>query len=143
VTYHAKYGSLGATDAEKQRRYGGMGIAATGVVLYYLSHKNYLVAGLYSAIAAGYYASSSDYKEGSGYGSLALGVTRDQQKLLIDIPAEELLALSAEERLSLVLRRQEVKASESQAKWNAISTAVVVGVPIIAFLGLDFAKGKK
>jgi hypothetical protein len=63
MTYHTKYGSLGATDAEKQRRYGLMGMASVGVVLYYLSHKNYVVAGLYSAITAGYFASSADYRE--------------------------------------------------------------------------------
>ena len=53
MPYHAQHRySLGATDAEKQRRYGSMGLAASGVGLYYLSQKNYLVAGLYSAIAA-------------------------------------------------------------------------------------------
>lgn len=55
--------SLGATDAEKELRYARMGVAASGVVLYYLTHKNYVVAGLYSAIAAGYFASSGDYKK--------------------------------------------------------------------------------
>jgi hypothetical protein len=67
----------------------------------------------------------------------ALGVTKEQQKVLIDIPIAELRALSAEERLSLVLRRQEVKASESSARWNAVSSFVVVAVPIAAFLGVS------
>jgi hypothetical protein len=73
----------------------------------------------------------------------ALGVTREQQELLIDIPSEELLALSAQERLSLVLRRQEVKAAESSARWGAIATAVAVAVPIAAFLGFSLVATKK
>jgi hypothetical protein len=140
MSYHAKH-SLGATHAEKRRRYSGMGLAATGVVLYYFSHKNYLVAGLYSAIAAGYFASSADHKEESPP-ALALGVTKEQQQVLIDSPSAELKNLPAEERLGLVLRRQEVKAAESAARWDAISTAVVVGAPIAAFLGISLAKGK-
>jgi uncharacterized protein YjeT (DUF2065 family) len=130
LTYRRTHGALGATDEEKRRRYGGMGIAASGVVLYYLVHKNYLVAGLYSAIAAGYFASSADYKPALPSPLPALGVTRDQQKLLIDIPAEELEKIPAEQRLQLVLRRQEVKAAESASRWSAISTAVIVAVPI-------------
>jgi hypothetical protein len=115
-----------------------MGIAASGVVLYYAAHKNYLVAGLYSAIAAGYFAFSKDYEEDATLPpALALGVTKDQQKLLIDIPAEELSSLPADERLNLVLRRQEVKAAESSARWDAISTAVMVAAPIAAFIGID------
>jgi peptidoglycan hydrolase-like amidase len=138
MSYHAKP-ALGATDAAKHRRYGRMGIAASGVVLYYLSHKNYLVAGLYSAIAAGYFASMSDYKEGevTPLPTVALGVTQDQQRVLIDIPEEQLKKMDAEARLSLVLRRQEVKAAESSARWDAISTAVMVAAPVAAFIGID------
>lgn len=74
----------------------------------------------------------------------ALGMTREQQKILIDIPPTELKNLPAEERLSLVLRRQEVKASESAARWDAISSFVAVAVPIAAFLGISswITKGK-
>ena len=63
MAYVVPQQSLGATDAEKELRYARMGLAASGVVAYYLAHKNYLVAGLYTAIAAGYFASSSDYKK--------------------------------------------------------------------------------
>ena len=73
----------------------------------------------------------------------ALGVTREQQKLLIDIPEEELLKLTAQERLGLVLRRQEVKAAESSARWGAVTTAVAVAAPIAAFFGLSWFTGKK
>ena len=134
MSYTRRHKPLGATDAEKQRRYGLMGIAASGVVLYYATHKNYVVAGLYSAIAAGYFASSADYKPKPA--ALALGVTKEQQRILINIPTEELTSLPAEERLSLVLRRQEVKAAESSARWNAISTAVIVAAPIATLVGL-------
>jgi len=142
MSYHAQHkpGALGATAAEKQRRYGGMGIAASGVVLYYLAHKNYFVASLYSAIAAGYFAASADHKPLPP--ALALGVTKDQQRVLIDIPEAELTKLDAEARLGLVLRRQEVKAAESSARWDAISTAVVVAVPIAAFIGIPLVSKK-
>jgi hypothetical protein len=75
----------------------------------------------------------------------ALGVTRAQQKLLIDIPEEELLKLTTQERLDLVLRRQEVKAAESSARWGAIATAIAVAAPLAAFFGFSWAadKGKK
>lgn len=73
----------------------------------------------------------------------ALGVTRDQQKVLIDIPEEELLKLTPQERLNLVLRRQEVKAAESSARWNAIATAAAVAVPLAAFLGFSWASKDK
>lgn len=78
------------------------------------------------------------------YHSTSLGVTKEQQKILLDIPEAELKSMSAEERLSLVLRRQEVKAAESSARWDAISSAVVVAVPIAAFLGISswLTKGK-
>lgn len=73
----------------------------------------------------------------------ALGVTREQQKALIDIPIAELKALPPEERLNLVLRRQEVKAAESSARWDAVATFVTVAVPIAAFLGISWAaKGR-
>ena len=78
------------------------------------------------------------------YIPLPLGVTKEQQKILLDIPPEELKNLPAEERLSLVLRRQEVKAAESAARWSALSTAVIVAVPIAALLGISswISKGK-
>lgn len=73
----------------------------------------------------------------------ALGVTKEQQKVLIAIPEAQLKNLSAEERLNLVLRRQEVKAVESSARWNAISTAITVAVPIAAFFGISWvSKGR-
>jgi len=73
----------------------------------------------------------------------ALGVTREQQEVLIAIPEAQLKNLSAEERLNLVLRRQEVKATESSARWDAISTFVTVAVPIAAFFGISWAaKGR-
>jgi len=74
----------------------------------------------------------------------ALGVTKEQQKILIDIPPAELKALPPEERLALVLRRQEVKAAESAARWDAISSFVAVAAPIAAFLGISswISKGK-
>jgi hypothetical protein len=144
MPYHLKNtpGALGATDAQKERRYGRMGIAASGVVLYYLTHRNYLVAGLYSAIAAGYFASAADYKKAEP-SPLALGVTRAQQKLLVNIPEEDLQAIPAEERLSLVLRRQEVKAAESAARWEGLATAVAVAAPIAAFMGITWFSEKK
>lgn len=74
----------------------------------------------------------------------ALGVTRAQQTTLVEsVTDEELAALDPETRLNLVLRRQEVKASESQARWAAISSFVIVSVPIATFLGLSFAGRKK
>ncbi len=73
----------------------------------------------------------------------ALGVTKEQQKILIDIPAAQLKNLPAEERLRLVLRRQEVKAAESSARWDAISSFVAIAAPIAAVLGINWAtKGK-
>ena len=70
----------------------------------------------------------------------ALGVTRDQQKFLLEsVTDEELLDLPPEERLRLVLRRQEVKASESSARWSALATFVSVAVPIAAFMGISWA----
>ena len=72
----------------------------------------------------------------------ALGVTKEQQKVLIDIPVEELQKLSAQERLSLVLRRQEVKAAESAARWSAIATAIPLAVTLAAFLGLSWVSKK-
>ena len=74
----------------------------------------------------------------------ALGVTKDQQKILVDVPEEQLRALAPEERLALVLRRQEVKAAESAAMWDAISSFVAVAAPIAAFLGVSswISKGK-
>lgn len=71
------------------------------------------------------------------YYRIPLGVTKEQQKILLDIPPAELKNLPAEERLSLVLRRQEVKAAESAARWDAISSAIAVAVPIAAFLGVS------
>lgn len=75
----------------------------------------------------------------------ALGVTKEQQKALIAIPAEELQKLPASERLQLVLRRQEVKAAESSARWSAIATAVPLAATLAAFLGLSWVskKGRK
>jgi hypothetical protein len=69
----------------------------------------------------------------------ALGVTKEQQKLLIDIPVEQLKELGPVERLELVLRRQEVKAAESSARWNAAATFVSIAVPVAAMLGLSWA----
>jgi hypothetical protein len=55
----------------------------------------------------------------------ALGVTRDHQKTLLkSVTDSELQSLPPEERLRLVLRRQEVKAAESHARWSALSTFV-------------------
>ena len=69
-----------------------------------------------------------------------LGVTRDQQKILLESVTEsELRNLPPEERLRLVLRRQEAKASESSARWGAVATFVSVAVPITAFLGISWA----
>lgn len=72
----------------------------------------------------------------------ALGVTKEQQKILLNIPTAELENLPAEERLGLVLRRQEVKATESSARWDALATFVSVAVPIAAFLGISSWVGK-
>ena len=69
----------------------------------------------------------------------ALGVTKEQQEVLIDIPQEQLRALPPEERLNLVLSRQAVKAQESSARWDALSTFVSVTVPIAAFFGISWA----
>jgi hypothetical protein len=73
----------------------------------------------------------------------ALGVTRDQQKILIDIPAEELQKLPPDVRLNLVLRRQEVKAAERASFWEGLSTAVVVAAPLAAFFGFSWFERKK
>lgn len=73
----------------------------------------------------------------------ALGVTRAQQKTLIDIPDEDLRAMEPEQRLNLVLRRQEVKAAESAAFWDAVASAVTVGVPLLAFFGISSLASKK
>jgi hypothetical protein len=70
----------------------------------------------------------------------ALGVTRDQQKYLLkSVTEEELQSIVPEERLRLVLRRQEAKAAESSARWSAIATFVSVAVPIAAFMGISWA----
>lgn len=73
----------------------------------------------------------------------ALGVTRAQQELLIDIPDIDLRNMPAEERLALVLRRQEVKAAESSARWDALATFVSVAVPLTAFFGISWAASKR
>ena len=74
----------------------------------------------------------------------ALGVTKEQQRILIDIPEEELRKLPTEERLALVLRRQEVKAAESAARWDAISSFATIAIPLAAFFGITswVSKGK-
>ena len=69
----------------------------------------------------------------------ALGVTTEQQKVLLDIPIDKLRDLPPQDRLGLVLRRQEVKAMESSAMWDAVATFVSVAVPIAAFFGLSWA----
>jgi hypothetical protein len=65
-----------------------------------------------------------------------LGVTRDQQAKLLEVSDEELQSLPPEVRLNLVLRRQEVKATELSARWNAIATGIAVAVPILAVFGI-------
>lgn len=74
-----------------------------------------------------------------------LGVTKAQQETLVtSVTDEELRSLPPEERLGLVLRRQEVKAMESSARWDALATFVTVAVPIAAFFGFSWAAaGKK
>jgi hypothetical protein len=73
----------------------------------------------------------------------ALGLTRAQQTTLVEsVTVEELEALPVQERLGLVLRRQEVKAAESSARWSALSTFVVVAVPIAAFFGISLRSKK-
>lgn len=73
----------------------------------------------------------------------ALGVTKDQQETLVDIPEADLRKLPTEERLNLVLRRQEVKAAESSARWDALATFTTVAIPIAAFFGISWVtKGK-
>lgn len=75
-----------------------------------------------------------------------LGVTRDQQSKLLEIPVEELEALPADVRLNLVLRRQEVKAAETAAFWDSVSTAIAVAIPALAVFGITLGinrKGKK
>ena len=54
---------LGATPEAKSSRYAWMGLASVGVVGYYWKHNNPWVAGLYSVIAFGYFATSQDYKK--------------------------------------------------------------------------------
>jgi hypothetical protein len=69
-----------------------------------------------------------------------LGVTRDQQKILLEsVTEDELRELPAEERLRLVLRRQEAKAAESGARWGALATFVSIAVPVTAFFGISWA----
>lgn len=70
----------------------------------------------------------------------ALGMTEDQQKALIQIPMEEIQAIPAEERLRLSLRRQEVKAAEKSARWDAISSFASVLVPITTILGISLVR---
>lgn len=71
-----------------------------------------------------------------------LGVTQDQQAKLLEVTDEELAALPADVRLNLVLRRQEVKATELNAKWSAIATAITVAVPVLAIFGISM-RGRK
>jgi hypothetical protein len=63
MSYTHPRAALGATPKSKSSRYALMGLASVGVVGYYLSHKNPWVAGLYSVIAVGYFATAKDYEE--------------------------------------------------------------------------------
>jgi hypothetical protein len=50
-----------------------MGLASVGVVGYYWSHKNPWVAGLYSVIAFGYFATAKDYDKEAKEAALVKG----------------------------------------------------------------------
>jgi hypothetical protein len=76
------------------------------------------------------------------YVRTGLGVTRDQQSQLLKVTDEELAALPTDVRLNLVLRRQEVKASELAARWSAVATAIAVAVPILAVFGITMRANK-
>ena len=55
--------TLGSSTAEKASRYSLMGLASIGVLWHYLDRKEYLLAGLYSIMTLGYFATASDYRE--------------------------------------------------------------------------------
>jgi hypothetical protein len=66
-----------------------------------------------------------------------LGLTGEQgETLAASLSDKDLLSLPIGERADLALRHQEAEASESQAKWHAISTFVIVAVPLLALFGL-------
>lgn len=64
------------------------------------------------------------------------GITDEQEKLLLDIDPDSIRALTTHEKLDLALRKKEMEAAKSSARWNAIATAATVFIPLATFFGL-------
>lgn len=77
-----------------------------------------------------------------GYLVKSPGITPEQQKQLLDVSKEEIELLPVATRLELALKSQDVKAREKAAFWSAISTAFVVAVPVLAYLGISLSTNK-
>ncbi len=77
----------------------------------------------------------------------ATGITEEQEKILLGVSPEELKSLPTEQRLSLVLQKRQVEATESAAFWDSVSSVLTVVIPFAAALGLTAwlfdKKGKK
>lgn len=67
---------------------------------------------------------------------IATGITDEQEKLLLDIDPDSIRALTTHEKLDLALRKNEMEAARSSARWNAIATAATLLIPVATFLGL-------
>ena len=57
----------------------------------------------------------------------------------LTVSPEEMRALTPSERMDFLLRHREAKATETSAKWDAVSAFATAIIPLAAFLGISSA----
>lgn len=65
------------------------------------------------------------------------------QRVAMELTPEELRQLDPQTRLEYKLRYHEVQATKTSAFWDAVSSAMAVGVPMLAFFGIERVFRKK
>lgn len=65
-----------------------------------------------------------------------------QYKALKNIAPEAIDALTPEAKMNILLQHADIRARQREAFWSAVSAAVTVAIPLLAFFGIERWRGR-
>ncbi len=74
---------------------------------------------------------------------VATGSLDKEQEKALYVEPSELAKLDSQTRVDLLLRQDDIEARRTEAFWNAVSSAVAIALPVMAFFGIErWTRGK-
>lgn len=64
-------------------------------------------------------------------------ISPEQAEALYSASPDDLRKLDADRRIELALQHADLEARRKEAFWNAVSSAVTIALPLLAFFGIE------